>query len=402
MKPGYLSSRCSRIGASEIRELLKLAERPDVISLAGGLPDPRLFPKEEMTEIAKRVLREVGEKALQYSPTKGTAVFLREAADFMERHGVRLSGEDDIIVTSGSQQALYLLGGVLIDEGDYVIVEKPTYPAALGAFKVHGARFLGVRMDDGGMDTHDLERVVKEAVNEGKRVKLIYTIPTGHNPYGTTMDNERRKHLLEVAEKYDLLVVEDDPYGLITFVEKEIDKLKSLDKSGRVIYVQSLSKILSPGMRLAWVAGPKDVIEHMALLKQYVDLHTSTLTQYIAAETLRSRVIERNLDRMRRTYKEKRDVMLETLEEEMPEGVEWTKPIGGFFVFVKLPEGIDTSKMLMKAVEKGVAYVPGSAFFYDRSGANTMRLSYSYPPAEMVREGVKRLTRVVRDELAGR
>ena len=394
-----LSEIVGRVGASEIRELLKLAEKPGVISLAGGLPDPRLFPREEIAAMAKRVVGEFGEKSLQYAPTRGVGVLLEELKAFMERMEVRVRDDDGIIVTTGSQQALYLLSAALLNPGDYVVVERPTYLAAVGVFKLLGARFIPVDLDKDGMVVEKLEEKLKKAKAEGLPVKMIYTIPTAHNPAGTTMPDDRRKYLLELAEQYDLIVVEDDPYGLVVFENKPFTKLKTLDKSGRVVYLGSFSKILAPGFRLGWTVGPEEIVAAMEKLKQYVDLHSSTLTQYIAAECLKQRIIERSVEVMRMVYREKRDAMLEALEEYMPEGVDWTRPIGGFFVFAWLPEKINTRKMLQKAVEKGVAYVPGYAFYVDGGGYNTMRLNYSFPPVEKIREGIKRLAEVIREEL---
>jgi len=394
-----LSEIVGRVSVSEIRELLKLAEKPGVISLAGGLPDPRLFPREEIAAMARKVVEEFGEKSLQYAPTRGVGVLLDELKAFMERMGVRVRGDDGLIVTSGSQQALYLVSAALLDPGDYVVVERPTYLAAIGVFRLFGARFIPVDMDENGMVVEKLEEKLRRAKAEGLPVKMVYTVPTAHNPAGTTMPDDRRKYLLELAEQYDLIVVEDDPYGLIVFENKPFTKLKTLDKSGRVVYLGSFSKILAPGFRLGWAVGLEEIVSAMEKLKQYVDLHSSTLTQYVAAECLKQRIIERSIEVMRMVYREKRDAMLEALEEYMPEGVEWTKPIGGFFVFAWLPEKIDTRRMLRKAVERGVAYVPGYAFYVDGGGHNTMRLNYSFPTVEEIREGVKRLAEVVREEL---
>jgi len=394
-----LSEIVGRVSVSEIRELLKLVEKPGIISLAGGLPDPRLFPREEIAAMVRKVVEEFGEKSLQYAPTRGVGVLLDELKAFMERMGVRVRGDDGLIVTSGSQQALYLVSAALLNPGDYVVVERPTYLAAIGVFRLFGARFIPVDMDKNGMVVEKLEEKLRRAKAEGLPVKMVYTIPTAHNPAGTTMPDDRRKYLLELAEQYDLIVVEDDPYGLIVFENKPFTKLKTLDRSGRVVYLGSFSKILAPGFRLGWAVGLEEIVSAMEKLKQYVDLHSSTLTQYVAAECLKQRIIERSIEVMRMVYREKRDAMLEALEEYMPEGVEWTKPIGGFFVFAWLPEKIDTRKMLRKAVERGVAYVPGYAFYVDGGGHSTMRLNYSFPTVEEIREGVKRLAEVVREEL---
>ncbi|MET1102018.1 MAG: PLP-dependent aminotransferase family protein [Pyrodictiaceae archaeon] len=399
----FFSERARRLRASEIRELLKIIEeRKNIISLAGGLPDPRTFPKEEIAEAARKIVLERGDKALQYSPTKGVAFFLDAVREFLSRNNIAVRRGDDIIATVGSQQALYLVAKVFIDPGDYVVTEEPSYLGAINAFRHYDARFLTIPLDEDGMRTDILEERVKRAVAEGKRLKMIYTVPTCHNPAGSTMPDERRKHLLEVAEHYDLLVVEDDPYGFITFSDKPFTALKNLDKTGRVIYMSTMSKILAPGIRLGWVLADSEIVAKLELAKQAVDLHTPTLSQFIAGELLRSGLIERRFPMLRKIYREKRDAMLEALEENMPEGSRWTRPVGGLFVFVWLPEGINTRKLLDKALEKGVAYVPGDAFYPNGGGENTMRLNFSYPPVDMIREGVRRIGEAIREMTRGR
>nr|WP_244403844.1 PLP-dependent aminotransferase family protein [Pyrolobus fumarii] len=398
----FLSKDVEKLEASDVREILKLLEKPGVISFAGGLPDPSTFPREELAEIARSVILEKGKAALQYAPSRGVREFIDAVKRFMERHGVYIRGEDAIIATVGSQEALYMLSEVLIDPGDVVIVEKPTYLAAVQVFRKRGARFEPIELDEDGMRVDLLEERLKRLASEGKRVKLVYLVPTCQNPTGVTMSYERRKYLLELASRYDFLVIEDDPYGLITFEERSVQPLKTLDREGRVVYLGSLSKVLAPGLRLGWAAGPEEIISVIEKLKQHVNLHASTLTQYIAAKALDGGIVERNLARVRELYRMKRDVMLEALEEYFPRGSRWTRPIGGLFIFVWLPEGVDTRALLPKAIERGVAYVPGSAFYVDGSGVNTMRLNYSYPSVEEIREGIKRLGRLLREELEGK
>ncbi len=393
----FISRRASSLRASEIRELLKLTQSRNIISFAGGLPDPKLFPKEEVAEAARSVILEMGEKALQYSPTKGVAEFLEAVKRFLQRHNVAVRPRDDVIATVGSQQALYLVAKVLLDPGDYVIVEAPSYLGALNAFRHYDARFLTVPLDEHGMVTEELEKVLKKAKQDGLRVKLIYTVPTCHNPAGTTMPDDRRKHLLELAEEYDLLVVEDDPYSFITFEDMEFTPLKTLDRSGRVIYMSTVSKIMAPGLRLGWILAHEELVAKFELAKQAIDLHTPTLNQYIAARLLDSGVIEKRFDLLRSVYREKRNVMLEELEKHLPEGSRWTRPIGGLFIWVWLPEHYNARKILEKAIEKGVAFVPGDAFYATGGGHNTMRLNFSYPSVEEIREGVKRLGEAIRE-----
>ena len=397
----FYSRLASGMQASDIREILKVIERGGVISLAGGLPDPSTFPREEIAEIASYVVREYGEKALQYSPTRGVSLFLQALRDFAAKMGVKVASGDGLMATVGSQEALYILGLATLDPGDYVITEEPAYLGMVQAFKALGARFITVPIDEYGMRTELLEDTVKKALSEGKRVKMIYTVPTCHNPAGTTMPDERRKVLLEVAEKYDLLVVEDDPYSFITFEKVEATPLKTLDKDGRVIYMSTFSKILAPGLRLGWVAGPEPIIAKMELVKQAVNLHTSTLSQFIAAEAIRRGVIDRHLPRIREIYRVKRDAMLEALEEYMPEGVKWTRPVGGLFVWTWFPEGVNTRRLFQIALSKGVAFVPGAAFYPNGGGENTARLNYSYPSVEELREGVRRLAEALREYLSG-
>ncbi len=396
----FFSNLASSMRASDIRELLKLVEKGDVISLAGGLPDPRSFPREAIAEIAGYVVKEYGEKALQYSPTRGVAFFLNAVRDFAKRHGIEVRDGDGLMATVGSQQGLYLIGRTLLDPGDIVVTEEPAYLGAIQAFRVAGARFLTVPIDGQGLRTDLLEERLRSLPEEEKKkLKIVYTVATCNNPSGTTLPLERRRHLLEIAEEFDLLIVEDDPYRFITFAESEATPIKSLDKAGRVIYMSSFSKILAPGLRLGWLAAPEPIVTKLELVKQSIDLHTPSLTQYIAAEALTRGVVDQHLPRIRRLYREKRDAMLAALEEYMPQGVKWTKPIGGFFVWTWFPANINSRQLLARAIEKGVAFVPGDAFYPNGGGENTARLNFSYPSPEEIREGVRRLAEALRDML---
>ncbi len=394
----FLAKRVASMKASEIRELLKLTEGKDVISLAGGLPDPATFPREELAEIAREVILEHGDRALQYSPTPGVTMFRRVLTGFLSRYNVRVDPDDSVIVTTGSQEALYLIGKTMIDPGDYVLTESPTYLAALNVFRQFGANFISAPVDEDGMKVDILEERLRKAVAEGKRVKLIYTVPTCQNPSGVTMSMERRRHLLELAEEYDLMIVEDDPYSYFTFEPVEAVPLKTLDESGRVIYLGTLSKILAPGLRVGWALAPNWVVTSLELAKQAVDLHSSTLSQYIAAEAIRRGIVEKTVEKARSIYKVKRDTMLEALEEYFPEGSRWTRPVGGLFIFAYAPEGIDTKQLLAEAIERGVAYVPGSSFFPEGGGENSMRLNFSYPTVTQIREGIRRLGLLLREK----
>ncbi|MEM3221212.1 MAG: PLP-dependent aminotransferase family protein [Saccharolobus sp.] len=396
----FLSAETTFLKSSEIRDLLKLTEGRNVISLAGGLPDPQTFPVEEIKKIVEDVLTNYPDKALQYTATSGVTDFKKELVNLSRLRGITGINENNIFVTVGSQEALFMLFNILLDVGDEVVVEAPTYLAALNAMRVRRPHFISVTVTERGPDLDELEKKVKSVVNNGKRIKLMYVIPTAQNPAGTTMNTEDRKRVLEIASKYDFLVFEDDAYGFLVFEGESPPPIKALDKEGRVIYTSTFSKILSPGLRLGWVVAHEDFIREMELYKQNVDLHTPSFSQYIAMEAIRREVIQNNLPKIRRIYREKRDVMLSAIERYFPANSRWTKPVGGMFVFAWLPEKIDTTKMLQKALQAGVAYVPGASFYADYSGRNTMRINFSYPKKEELEEGIRRLGSVIREELS--
>ncbi len=395
----FYAGRMKYVKTSDIREILKLTEGREIISLAGGLPDPRVFPRDELVDIMRSIVEENLESALQYSPTKGVTPFREVLKGFMNTHGVKVRGWDDVMVTTGSQQSLFLMAQVLLDPGDVVLIEEPGYLAAINVFTYARASMAGVPVDSEGMDTTILEEKVKRLKSEGKRVKLIYTNPTSQNPTGSTMSLERRKHLLEIASTHDLLVIEDDPYSFFTFEEGKPPYLKTLDNEGRVLYTSTFSKILMPGVRLGWTLADKDIVAGMESLKQMVDLHSATLSQYIAMESIKRGIVDRTIDRARMIYKAKRDALIETLEEELTGIASWTKPIGGFFTMVYLHPSINARQLLVEAVErKGVAFVPGDSFFVERKMPNTMRLSYSFPPEDVIRIGARRLAELVKEK----
>jgi len=394
------AERTRLMKASEIRQLLKWVSKGNVISFGGGMPDPKLFPKEEIAKITYQIISEQGEKALQYGPTEGIEIFRKEIFNFMHKENIKVKDADHIIVTSGSQQGLDILGRILIDPGDVIIIELPTYLAAINAFKIYEPKLIGIPVDEEGIKTDILEKKVAELIRNGEKIKFIYTIPTCQNPTGLSMSLDRRKHLLEIASKYDLLVVEDDPYSYFLYEPVKVTPLVTLDNEDRVLYVSTFSKILSPGLRLGWIAGEKQIIEKISIAKQSMDLCTSTLTQYIAAEALRQGVIERHIPKVREVYRKKRDTMLKALEEYMPEGCRWARPIGGMFILAWTPEKIDTKKMLLKCIKKyKVAYVPGQSFYVDGSGTNTMRLNFTYPTVEQIDKGIQYLSEAIKEEL---
>jgi len=394
---GKFSAATRALRPSEVREILALTENRKVLSLAGGLPGPEVFPKEDLARIASRVIEELGDSALQYSPTLGVMSFREAVADFVRSKGVKVLSDDRVAVTTGSQEAIYLLAMTLINPKDAIIVESPTYLAALNVFRYYGAEFVSVPIDENGMKTELLEDKIKEAKSKGLNVKLVYTVATCHNPTGVIMPDDRRKELLEVASKYDLLVIEDDPYSFFVFDDVPFTPLKTLDSEGRVIYLGTFSKILAPGLRLGYMVADRQITRMVELAKQMVDLHSSTLSQYIALYALKEGVVEKTIQKARLVYREKRDIMIESLEEYMPEGSHWFKPRGGLFAFIYLPDGVDTTDMLPMAIERGVAYVPGRSFFSDGSGVNAMRINFSYLPPDKLREGIRLIAETAKD-----
>lgn len=396
-----LARRSELFKASDVRELLKLTEGRRVISLAGGMPDPQTFPKKELAEIAQEVISERGDASLQYAPTAGVTEFRKELMSFLQRKDIKVGSDDSIIVTTGSQQALDLISRVFIERGDVIVVELPTYLAALNAFTLSHPQIVGIPVDENGMKVDILEKELKKIYGGGRSVKFIYTIPVAHNPAGVTLSIERKKHLLELASKYDIVVIEDDPYSYFIYENGvNITSLKTLDSDGRVVYLGTLSKILSPGLRIGWVLGNHYVIEVLERAKQTADLHTSTLTQYIALESIRRGLVDKTIEKARHVYRIKRDTMLDALTDHMPEKTWWPKPVGGLFVMVFLPSlEVDTRKLLPEALARGVAYVPGASFFANGGGWNSMRLNFSFPSPDKISEGIKILGDLVKEKI---
>ncbi|MEM4514402.1 MAG: PLP-dependent aminotransferase family protein [Ignisphaera sp.] len=382
------------------RYTLQFLEDKSVISFAGGLPDPSTFPIEELKNITVEVLENYGFEALQYMPTKGVSMYMRELLNYLYRNrGIKVS-QDNVLITTGSQQAVDIIARAFVDEGDIVVVEEPTYIAALNAFRARKPRFIGVPIDDYGMKVNELEDKLKMLKSKGEKVKVLYTVSTAQNPAGVTLSIDRRKYLLELAEEYDFLLIEDDAYGLMIFDESTpTTPIYNLDKNGRVIYIGSLSKILAPGLRLGHVIAPKEVIDSLEPMKQIADLHTSSFNQYIAALALKKKIIEKNINKTKTLYKQKRNTMIETIENNFPRTTWYTKPIGGMFIWVKLNQEIDTELLLTKAYSKGVLYVPGKGFYHNENGKDTMRLNFTYPTINQIKQGIEILAKVIKEEL---
>jgi 2-aminoadipate transaminase len=394
------SSLAGRLRRYEIRELLKLTLHPETISFGGGLPDPAIFPYAAVESASRRVIKERGNLALQYSPTEGDPFLKEQLADFMARQGERVRPENMLVVSS-SQQGLDLLAKIFIDPGDPIIVERPTYVGAVQAFQAFGADFHGVELDDNGIVPDELERTILQLESAGRRPKFIYLIPDFQNPSGITLSLERRRQVLAIAAQHELLIVEDSPYRELRFRGRMLPSLYSLDTEGHVLLMKTFSKIFSPGLRLGWMVGPKPVIEKMVIAKQATDLCTSAYTSALAAYLLQDGHVDRQIEISRALYARKVQVMLEALGMLMPpvEGLSWSQPEGGMFLWLKLPEYMDAAEMIPDAVELRVAFVIGTSFFYDGSGHNTMRLNYSYPTDEKIQLGIDRLAQVVRKRL---
>lgn len=387
------AKRTKAMKASEIRELLTLTERMDVISFGGGMPNPLSFPIPQIRRIVRKILAEEGKEALQYGTTEGLTKLRKELIKRMRRHGIKCS-LSEIIITTGSQQALDLIAKVFLDPKDCVIVELPTYLGAICAFNPYQVNYVPIEMDEDGMKTDELEKKLKR-FKKGK-VKFIYTVPTFQNPTGITMSLERRKHLLEIAERFDVPIVEDDAYRELIYDGRLLPPLKSMDRRGLVIYLSTFSKILSPGFRLGWVVANEEIARKLVIAKQGADLCSNVFSQYIAHEYIKSGFVDEQIKKIRRMYRRKRNIMLRALRKYFPPGVKWTEPSGGLFIWVELPKRFDTRKLLSKAIKKKVAFVHGAAFFVDGGGKNMMRLNFSNSSDRDIVLGIKRLAKVIK------
>ena len=397
----FYSASARVMSRSLIRELLKLTRRGGIISFAGGLPDPSTFPVAELKAITTQVLEREPHLALQYGPTEGDARLRDELVRWMAKDGIRAT-RDNVLVTIGSQQGLDIVGRVFLDPGDVIVVERPSYMAALQVFRMYRAEIIGVAQDDDGMRMDLLEDTLAGLAAKGRHPKIIYVVPDFQNPSGVTMSEPRRRRLLALAREYRTLIVEDNPYRELRFEGAAPPPVVALDEDGRVIYLSTFSKTLCPGMRIAWVAAREEFIQRFVTAKQGMDLCCPAFTQAIAAEFCASGAIYARVPAIAALYRRKRDVMLGALEREMPPGVSWTHPHGGLFLWLRLPEGMDTEQLLRPAIEEeGVAYVVGSGFHADGGGKNTMRLNFSYPSEADIEEGIRRLANLVKKRIPG-
>lgn len=394
------AERMGGVNSSIIRELLKLTQIPGLISFAGGLPAPEIFPTEICATATTRLLKEQGQEALQYSATEGYAPLRQLIVDKLSKIGIKLTIEN-VQITSGSQQGLDLIGKMMLDPHDVVLTEQPTYLGALQAWKAYQADFVTVAIDDNGIDVDAMEEVLQTS-----NPKFMYILPNFQNPGGVTLSLERRKKLVALANQYGVPIVEDDPYGDLRYEGEHLPPLMALDQElhadgdGNVLYLGTFSKIFAPGLRLGWVAGPTAVIQKFTMAKQGADLHTSTFTQMLLHEIAKDGFLDEHRKIILRVYKERRNIMLEGLEKHMPDGVTWTHPHGGLFLWVTLPEAMQAREVFDRALENKVAFVPGYAFFPESetgyTGHNTMRLNFSNATPEQIAIGIERLGQAIR------
>jgi len=386
---------------SVIRELLKVTQDPEIISFAGGLPNPTSFPINDLKDVVQYVMDHQGKTALQYGTTQGVNDLREQIAERAVKDGIETNA-DEVISMSGSQQALDTIGKVFLNPGDYAFCGLPTYLGGINAFRSYEANLEGIPLDSAGMIVDILEDKIKNFLKDGVTPKFIYTVPTFQNPAGVIMPESRRKKLIDIANEYDLVIIEDDPYSKLRYDGPPIKSIKALDDTDRVIYISTFSKILAPGFRLAWTIASPDLTRKMIICKQALDLCTNTFTQFIANEFMRRGSLDLHIMKICEIYKPKRDIMMDSMQEYFPGECVCYKPKGGMFAWVTLPEGIDTEIMFLDAIKEKVAYVHGKAFHVDGGGERSIRLNFSYSTDEQIREGMRRLGDVIKKKLQKR
>ncbi len=394
--------RTSSMRASEIREILKLTQRPDIISFAGGLPNPEAFPHNELRVITNDLLKTRYSEVLQYGTTEGLVCLREEIIKRMQRHRLDIT-LDNIVIVAGAQQGLTALSLVILNPGDKVAVSYPTFTGALSVFSLVEADTVPIPIDDNGMNMDILEKKLEEHLQNKNPIKLVYTVPTFQNPTGVTMSQPRRIKLVELARKYDFYIVEDNPYGELRYSGEPLELIISYDKPGETkgytIYLGTFSKTISPGFRVGWIIGPQNLIQRIIVAKQSLDLCTNVFSQAIIAEFLKKKLMDPHKEQIRTMYKQKRDIMLETMKKHLPAGVNWTQPDGGLFIWVTLPKNINSKNLLEKAIDEKVAFVPGQTFSTDGNIKNTFRLNFSNASDDNIVKGIKRLAKVITTEL---
>ncbi len=393
------AARTTVMRSSAMRDLMAITERPEVISLAGGLPDTSTFGAQRLAAITAGMASTHATRALQYGPTEGIAAVKDCIAQVMAAEGMAVDPQD-LLVTAGGQQVIDLVCKTLVDPGDVIVAEAPTYPGAVPAFSAYQADVVQIALDADGMRVDELEATLDRLEAEGRRPKFIYTVPTFQNPAGVTMSLPRRRRLVQIARERELLVLEDNPYGLLRYEGDPLPTLLALDGGRFVIYLGTFSKILAPGLRLGWAVAPAPVLEKLNLGKQAADLCSSTFTQYLVAAYFEQARWQDYVASLRELYRRRRDAMLDALEEHFPPQASWTRPQGGLFVWATLPDYLDTTDLLARALSRDVAFVPGRAAFLDGRGGSSLRLNFSGVTDEAIREGVRRIGEVVREQLA--
>jgi len=396
----FLSNSGKSLKRSAIREILKHMQKPGMISFAGGLPAPQTFPVNDLREIVNEILEKEGPESLQYGTTEGDPLLRKMLVERHNRQGLKIDIEN-LIITTASQQALDLIAKVLLDPGDCVICGLPSYLGGINTFTLYGAKLKGITLDENGMKPDELEENIIILKELGQKIKFIYVIPDFQNPSGITIPESRRLKIIEIADKYNLLIVEDSPYREVRFEGEPQRLMYELDTTGRVITLFTFSKIFAPGFRVGWVIGHPEILDKLVMAKQTADLCTSSFVQKIIARYMQKGLLEKNLNKTIDLYRERRNLMISCFKKYMPEGVSWTEPLGGLFLFVTLPLHLDADEIFKKAIVKNVAFVAGSSFFCNNTGHNTMRINFSFSNKEEIETGVKRLSEVIGEELAG-
>ena len=394
----FLSISGKSMKRSAIREILKHLQKPGMISFAGGLPAPETFPVDDLKEITIEILEKNGPDSLQYGTTEGDPLLRKMLVERHNSQGLKI-GIDNLIITTASQQALDLISKVFIDPGDYVLCGLPSYLGGINAFLLYGAKLKGISLDEHGIKPDELEETIIILKELGRKIKFIYVIPDFQNPSGITLPDSRRLKIIEIAEKYDLLIVEDSPYREVRFEGEPQRLMYELDATGRVITLCTFSKIFAPGFRVGWVIGHPEILDKLVMAKQTTDLCTSPFVQKIIARYMEKGLLEKNLKKTIDLYRIRRTHMINCFRKYMPAGVTWTEPQGGLFLFVTLPSHLDTDEIFKKAILKNVAFVAGSSFFCNNSGHNTMRINFSFSNEKEIETGVQRLSQVICDEL---
>ncbi|MCK8824385.1 aminotransferase-like domain-containing protein [Fuchsiella alkaliacetigena] len=399
MFENHFSENACNMQASEIREFFELTERPEVISFGGGFPNENCLPCEEVQKLTEELLATEQEAMLQYTPTEGQQKLREYIVKFMANKGVEID-VDNVLITSGSQQGLDLVNKIFVDPDDLILTESPSYVGGLGAINNYQGEVLGIKVDENGLRTDLLEKKLKNLAAENSLPKFIYLVADFNNPTGLTISTERRRKLVELAEQYEFLILEDDPYSELIYEGEAKPLIKSFDKQGYVVYLGSFSKIFVPGLRIGWVVAHKEIIDKLILAKQSTDLCTNAIGQRLITVCGERGIIDKHIIKLRKLYRQKRDRILAALEKYCPEEVSWTEPKGGFYCWVKLPKTMNSRDLLVKAIEKDVAFVNGAAFSPNGGGQNAFRISFSQPCLAEIDEGISRLGGVITEEMA--